>query len=83
MVKMAASGSPRLWSSPPAVTGTKAAVVLYAIARSPRVMLPSLECGSRASSLSTFSRMRLLSSSVAEAGVGWDMSIFSGWSSGG
>src|SRR5258705_13935421 len=43
--------------------------------RPPSTMVPSLVCGFWASSLSTFSRKRFLSSSVAGAGVGSVMGV--------
>src|SRR5438046_8573556 len=70
VVKTAASGSPRLSSRPPAVTGTNAATALYFRVRPFSVMLAVLWYGACASSLSTFSRSRFLASSVWGGVVG-------------
>ena len=64
VVKTAASGSPRLSSRPPALTGMKSATALYFIARPFNVMLASLLHGAVESSLSTLSRKRFFASSL-------------------
>ncbi len=70
VVNTAASGSPRLSSTPPAVTGTNAATALYFSVRPLSLIDEVLLRGSVASSASTLSRSFFFASSVGGAGVG-------------